>query len=93
MSRAKVPPVKVTLTMDSSPTLEAIGVNDARNAPVIVYSGFEALGGARRRNHQGDGVVADHVEQGGFDFAGAIAVEHGEGDVDGLQALGVGPAA
>ena len=34
--------IEVTLTIDSSPTLELIGVKFARNAPVIVYSGLVA---------------------------------------------------
>jgi hypothetical protein len=42
MSRAKVPPVKVTSIIDSSPYEPVIGVNDARNALVTVYSGFVA---------------------------------------------------
>ncbi|NBW39002.1 MAG: hypothetical protein EBR30_29095, partial [Cytophagia bacterium] len=42
MSRAQVPPVKVTSWVESSPTVELIGVNASRKHPVIVYSGLEA---------------------------------------------------
>ena len=42
MSRANVPPVKVTSIIESSPYEPLIGWNDARNALVTVYSGLLA---------------------------------------------------
>ena len=42
MSRAKVPPVKVTSIIDSSPYEPVIGVNDDNIVFEMVYSGFEA---------------------------------------------------
>ena len=42
MSRANVPPVKVTSIIDSSPYEPVIGVNDASMAFVMVYSGLVA---------------------------------------------------
>ena len=42
MSRANVPPVKVTSIIESSPYEPVIGVNDDNIVFEMVYSGFEA---------------------------------------------------
>ena len=42
MSRTHVPPVKVAVTVASSPTVELIGVKFSSIAFVMVYSGLDA---------------------------------------------------
>ena len=42
MSRTQVPPVKVASTVESSPTVELIGVKLASMQFVMTYSGFDA---------------------------------------------------